>query len=296
MLLRSNSLILIPFGDECRRWALHKISKWISQLLLSCRCRCVPSMLHRCFGRAKRLPNPTAESGPRWFFMLPWLLQTFTKNPTQRLIRSGLRWPEGLTWVKPNIGTFVSPTHFPQQIHLWDEINYLQRHLTPPPPPASETSSCFLFSPFWRTVRSLFPMGGLGIPSGWKRFKASRVGVRTQLLATSLEGRPLSSALFLLLFGASCTKHARKFVGTFSTRQCIWRFFQWLATCWFEQIPCPSRLHPTSYQVLVLQWVKQTNVAQIYHTNLSGSRWCLASWDKPLINQRNPAPETTEHF
>ena len=175
----------------------------------------------------------------------------------------------------------------------WNQLPPTGSH---PPPPACETSSCFLFSPFWRTVRSLFPMGGLGIPSGWKRFKASRVGVRTQLLATSLVGRPLSSALFLLLFGASCTKHARKFVGTFSTRQCIWRFFQWLATCWFEQIPCPSRLHPTSYQVLVLQWVKQTNVAQIYHTNLSGSRWCLASWDKPLINQRNPAPETTEHF
>lgn len=71
---------------------------------------------------------------------------------------------EGLTWVKPKHCRNVSPHKFSTANTSlgWNQLppNGISPH---PPPPACETSSRFLFSPFWRTVKSrTFPMGGLG--------------------------------------------------------------------------------------------------------------------------------------
>lgn len=160
-----------------------------------------------CFGRAKGLPNPTAESGPRWFscfrgYCKPSPKTTQRLRPPAFVRRVDLSESQTLATCFPN-------TNFPQKIHLWYEINYLQTASHPTHPPCCETSRYPFFSFLRRTVKSLFCHGVDLETWGWKRFKASRVGGTNSAIGNITWRSSTLFRAFLLLFGASCTKLAR---------------------------------------------------------------------------------------
>ena len=184
--------------------------------------------------------------------MLPWLLQTFTKNNSTTQA-PGLRqkgWPE---W-KPNIGDMF-PQHkiFHRRYISGMKSTTSKRHLTHTHPPCCETSRYPFFSFLRRTVKSLFCHGVDLETWGWKRFKASRVGGTNSAIGQHHLKVVHPLPRFFVAFW--------RFLHQTSTHGDVFfyqamhlAFFQWLATCWFEQIPCPSRFATqTSYQVLVLQ-------------------------------------------